>query len=231
MKRLFYLFATVAVSLCTMVACSENEEPESPITPPGPEPSEFANFDLEIKQVTKESVSFAVNPHDATMTYVALIAEKSYFEEFGSDDLVVDDDLAWFQELADRQAMNLDAYLRTILKKGELQDTEVGLSPDTEYYLYAYGLTEHGEVLTVMDKLAFRTEGLVMTDTTFTIELSDISFNSAKVKVTPSDESTLYFVNVFSEEHYQYYGGDEEAFQNHLISSPLPLKNPSMGVT
>lgn len=68
-----------------------------------------------------------------------------------------------------------------------------------------------------MEKVLFKTKSLDITETTFEVVLSDINFNSAKVKVTPSDGSALYFVNVFSEEHYQYFGGNEEAFVNQLL--------------
>ncbi len=216
MKRLFYLFAAMAVSLSTMVACSENDVEETTVTPPGPEPSEFAHFDLEVTKVTKSSVDFKVVPHDNEMTYVVMISEKSYFEEFASDEEVMDDDLDWFQRQADQRAMNLDAFLRTILKQGTLEASELGLQPGMEYYLYAYGLTEQGEVLTSMDKLPFAAEALDQSKTTFEISLSEITFDTAKVKITPSDDKALYFVNVFSEDRYQEFGGNEEAFLAQL---------------
>ena len=214
MKRLFNLFAAVAVSLCAMVACGENDLPETPVPPPVP--SDFKNFELVVKEVTREQVTFQVTPRDNAMTYVALICEKSYFEEFSSEDGVMDDDLDWFRRMAEQQAMTLEAYLGSILKTGAFEDTEVGLQPDTEYYLYAYGLGSGGELLTEMDKLLFRTDALEMTDTTFAIELNEISFNSVKVKVTPSDPSALYFVNVFNEDRYQEFGGNEESFLAQL---------------
>lgn len=206
----------MAVSLSTMVACSENDVEETPVTPPDPEPSEFANFDLSITEVTKSSVDFKVVPHDDQMTYVVMISEKSYFEEFASDDEVMDDDLEWFQRQAEQRAMTLEAYLRTILKQGTLEASELGLQPGLEYYLYAYGLTEQGEVLTKMDKLSFAAEALDHTETTFEIELTEITFDTAKVKITPSDNNALYFVNVFSEDRYQEFGGNEEAFLAQL---------------
>lgn len=216
MKRLFYLFTALAVSLSTMVACSENDVEEAPVTPPDPKPGEFANFDLAVTKVTKSSVDFKVVPHDKAMTYVVMISEKSYFEEFASDEEVMDDDLDWFQRQADQRAMNLDAFLRTILKQGTLEASEVGLQPGMEYYLYAYGMNEQGEVLTKMDKLSFTAEALDQTETSFRIELNDISFDKVSVKITPSDEKALYFVNVFSEDRYQEFGGNEEAFLAQL---------------
>lgn len=210
MKRFFNLFAAMAVSLCAMVACGD--DPVTPVTPQGPEPGGFKNFELVVVDVTKERVDFKVTPKDEAMSYVVLIAEKEYFDDLGTDDRMMDDDLEFFQRMADQKAMTLDAFLATILKRGAFEDSEQGLQPDTEYYLYAYGLTMDGEVLTEMDKVLFRTDAPDQTDTTFAIGLSEISFNSVKVHVVPSDPSALYFVNVFDEDRYLEFGGNEEAF-------------------
>ncbi len=214
MKKIFRLFAVLAVSLTALVACEESSTPEK-IDPPTP-PVEEQDFTLELLNLTKSSVDFKVTPADEEMTYVALIAPKEDFDAFESDDAVISDDLLWFYGVAESKAMTLEAYLFTILKKGVLEASEEALQPDTEYYLYVYGLNVYGEVLTPMEKAAFRTEKLAMTETTFAIELNEISFNSVSVKVTPSDSKALYFVNVFSEERYQEFGGNEQAFFDQL---------------
>lgn len=212
MKKMYrWILASLLVS--ALASCSDNEE-QPPVTPPT---SDFENFDLAIDATTKNSVEFTITPHDSEMTYIAMIVEKSYYDSFESDEHYINDDLEWFEEIASTTAVNLDVYLRSILKQGTVNASEKGLTPDTEYYLYAYGLTDQCDVLTAPDKIAFKTAGFDLKDEGFAVEVSDITYNSVKVKVTPENKAAYYFVNVFSEERYQEFGGDENAFFEQLL--------------
>lgn len=73
-------------------------------------------------------------------------------------------------------------------------------------------MTIEGYFTTDVFKYEFSTPEIPMTDVSFTIEVNDIGLTSAKVNVTPSDDKARYFVNVFSMEEYQQWGGDDGAF-------------------
>ena len=90
--------------------------------------------------------------------------------------------------------------------------------PGTAYYLYAYGLDYEGYFTTGVTKIEFTTPEIEMSDVTFDIKVSDIGLTSAKVSVTAGKEDALFFMNVFSVEEYEQWGGDETAYASHAAA-------------
>lgn len=205
--NLFYgLLLAIAVVL---VGCKETPEvPPTPIDKP--------DFVIAVNNITDVSVEFTITPEDEQMTYVAMMTTKEYFDEFEDDHAYIMDDLAWFENVAFEEGVELCQYLERILKKGVISDTQDKLDPATEYVVYAFGLTKDGDVITSLYKECFTTLATELKPISFDIEVSDIGYDTANVSVTPSDDKAIYFVNVFSYEDYAYYGGDESAFAEHL---------------
>ena len=113
--------------------------------------------------------------------------------------------------------MELEEYLGRELKRGVLVDSQGDLDPMTDYYIYAYGLSTQGTPLTAIHKLPFTTKSAEKIELNFDIEVSDIGYSTATISVVPESKQATYFVNVFSDEDYEYWGGDEKAFERHLI--------------
>lgn len=203
---LYGLLLAIAVVL---VGCKETPEvPPTPIDKP--------DFVIAVNNITDVSVEFTITPEDEQMTYIAMMTTKEYFDEFEDDHAYIMDDLAWFENVAFEECVELCQYLERILKKGVIRDTQDKLDPATEYVVYAFGLTKDGDVTTSLYKECFTTLATELKPISFDIEVSDIGYDTANVSVTPSDDKAIYFVNVFSYEDYAYYGGDESAFAEHL---------------
>lgn len=186
-------------------------------TPEEPkQPEENAAFELKINSVTKTSVDFSITPDDASLTYIAMIIDKAYFDNFESDDAYVNDDLAWFEESALNEGVTLEEWLSERLMVGNKNATEEGLTPDTEYYLYAYHINSYGEVISDLEKVLFSTEGYTMQQGDFEVSVGKITYETATISVIPGDSSMPYFVNVMSKDDYEYFGGDQRAFVRHL---------------
>ena len=126
------------------------------------------------------------------------------------------DDLLWLDDAAFNAGVELSEYLEGVLKTGVISDTQDMLDPETEYIVYAFGLSNNGIVTTSLYKQTFTTLSTELTELNFEIEVTDIGYDTATITVTPDNDKAFYFVNVFSLEDYQNYGGDESAFAAHI---------------
>ena len=211
MKKFFFncLLLLLATAL---VGCKDT--PEVPPTPI--DPVDKPDFVIEVGAVTDTSVEFTITPEDKEMTYIAMMTTKEYFDKFEDDDAYIMDDLLWLDDAAFNAGVELSEYLEGVLKTGVISDTQDKLDPATEYIVYAFGLSKTGIVTTSLYKQSFTTLATELTEINFEIEVSEIGYDTAKVSVVPDNDKAIYFVNVFSYEDYEYYGGDESAFAEHL---------------
>ncbi len=211
MKKFFFncLLLLLATAL---VGCKDT--PEVPPTPV--DPVDKPDFVIEVGAVTDTSVEFTITPEDEEMTYIAMMTTKEYFDKFEDDDAYIMDDLLWLDDAAFNAGVELSEYLEGVLKTGVISDTQDKLDPATEYIVYAFGLSKRGIVTTSLYKQSFTTLATELTEINFEIEVSDIGYDTAKVSVVPDNDKAIYFVNVFSYEDYEYYGGDDSAFAEHL---------------
>lgn len=203
---------TIISAVCGLLlwAC-EKPQQEEPDGPQGPE----VDFVLEVSDITATSCSFSVLPKDEAMSYVAMIVEKSAFDAFEDEYKYQDDDLDWFEIKAMEEGKTLEEWLEGFLHVGPFSGEEKGLMPGETYYLYAYGLTSEGYFTTGVTKKEFSTPDIQQTDLSFEISVSDIGLTKAKVSVQASQENAVFFMNVFSKEQYEEWGGGEVAFTNH----------------
>ena len=212
--KTFKLFAPLFTAVAMLFAVGCQPEP----TDKPNQPDEKPCFTFEILETNKTTVSFRVTPLAKEMPYVVMITDKATFETFESEEAFIADDLAWFDQVAMSMGITLEDYLATILTTGVKEDSTDGLTPNTEYYLYAYHLTASGEVVSDFEFKEFKTAALEESDATFEVSVSDISYNKATVNVVPSSTTATYFVNIMSEERLADFGEGDEAYINHLVA-------------
>ena len=217
-KGRIYMKELQKIALCVFAAlmmwCCEKPQTEEPDIPQEP----VADFVLAVSDVTAVSCHFAVTPKDEQMPYVVMLVEKSDFDEFETEYAYQDNDLEWFQQKAVEEGKDLDEWLKDFLHVGPFEADEKGLMPGTSYYLYAYGLDYEGYFMTGVTKMEFSTPEIVQKEMTFEIDVTDVGLSKATVSVQASEEAGLFFMNVFSEQQYQEWGGDETAFANHAAA-------------
>lgn len=189
----------------------QQEEPDVPQDP-------VADFVLAVSDVTSVSCHFSVTPKDEQMPYVVMLVEKSDFDSYEDEYKYQDNDLEWFQQKAMEEGKDLDEWLKDFLHVGSFEADEKGLMPGSTYYLYAYGLDYEGYFLTGVTKMEFSTPEIVQKEMTFEIDVTDVGLSKATVSVQASEETGLFFMNVFSQQQYQEWGGDETAFANHAAA-------------
>ncbi len=189
----------------------EKPQQEEPDVPQG----HVADFVLAVSDITATSCHFSVVPKDDQMSYVVMLVPKADFDSYEDEYKYQDDDLEWFTQKAIEEGKDLAQWLEGFLKKGPFEADEEGLMPGESYYLYAYGLDYEGYFTTGVTKKEFATPEIQQTDLSFEIDVADIGLTKATVKVQASDDKAVFFMNVFSKEQYEQWGGGEVAFSNH----------------
>ena len=208
LKTLSWMLTALMVWGCDKPQKEEPDVPQNPV----------ADFVLTVSDVTSTSCHFSVQPKDEKMSYVAMIVEKSEFDAFKDEYKYQDDDLLWFERLATEEGKSLREWLEGFLHVGTMEADEEGLMPGVTYYLYAYGLDYEGYFTTGVTKMEFTTPEIEQTELGFKIEVTDIGLTKATVNVTADKKDAVFFVNVFSTEQYQQWGGDETAFATHALA-------------
>ncbi|MBQ3172803.1 MAG: hypothetical protein IJB56_00680 [Alistipes sp.] len=211
MKKSCY-YGLLLLFVIAFVGCKDTSDtPTKPIIP-----VDDPDFVIEVNALTDTSVEFTITPEDEEMTYITMMTTKEYFDEFEDDEAYILDDISWMDSFAYEQGLTLSEYLESVLRKGVTSDNQDMLDPATEYVVYAYGLTTRGEITTPLYKQNFTTLATELTELNFEIEVKDITYDTATIAVTPDNDKAIYFVNAFSYDDYDYYGGDKTAFAEHL---------------
>lgn len=188
----------------------------------GDETDPEGNIDIEVTQLTVGSVKATFKAEDPTMTFLFGIVSKEKFDEIGGDSefldyeisrLTSDADEWWFDSLAD--------YLDFLLSDWNPDDQKLNrdnLLIDTDYYLYAYGITTSGELTTGLIKKPVHTPGYM--DVNFNLKVTDISSSSATLAAFPDNQSTYYYLGFITKSEFDNeFNGDEEYVVNNALAS------------
>lgn len=185
------------------------------VTPP-PEVPEDPDFVLNVDGITQSECHFTVTPKDKDMPYVVQLLTAEDMALIADDEALIDEDLEYFDLMAEMQKVTLSEWLEEYLYVGDLDATEKRLSPATDYVLYVYGLSYDADVLTKVAKITFSTKAVQRADVKFALEVTEKTKTSITVKATPTPESATYFLNIIDQAAYEQFGGDQTAFANQV---------------
>ena len=143
-----------------------------------------------------------VTPSNTGCFYYFDLAAKADFDTWGTDAEIVASVVADLKETAAYyQANGYDLDWTDFLSIGPDGYEFTKLSPDTEYVVYAFALTEEGRPLTGVTRETVRTEAFVPTDDcTFGISFRNVSVTAFDISVRPSNAATRYYIGVCSKE-------------------------------
>lgn len=166
--------------------------------------NEFTAFTIDLPEetLTATTAYFSVTPENKEMTYVSMAVTKEYFNTFSTPEEYICDDIEYFKKEAEKKNMSLENYLRAnVLYKGDIGPEKLNLKEETEYVLYAYGLSDQAEILTGFHKYEFKTKAIEKSEVTFGLdyEIKGIVVNA---KVTPSDKEILYYFTTADKAQY-----------------------------
>lgn len=167
---------------------------------------------IEISDVTATEVVFDVTASDPELTWIPAVVSKEY-DDYYTDEQMVETDIEWLQYSADNQEISLELYLEQVLAVGSMKDIYFdSLEPETDYVLYAYGLTYDARRTTELVKVPFTTEKAWTGDITVDFKVSEedhiITFTA-----TPSYTGVPYYCHYATEKEIErwkeVYGTDD----------------------
>lgn len=184
---------------------------------------------LEILDVTAADLYFSVFTNDPELTWIPMVSSKAYFDSQRSDSALFDDNLEYFAYLAEIRDLTLEEYLTDMLAVGTIENILFeNLEPNTEYVLYAYGITPKGERTTDVVWEAFTTEAPWEGDLTFEFNVMEEN-HRLFFDVTPSHTGVPYYFGIVKkalvEEWFESYNTTDlrEAIQKGEIDANIDI--------
>ncbi len=159
----------------------------------------YGTFSIDVGPNGTGEVKWSVIPPDEEITYVSMLTDKATWDSFSSYEEYMQFDIEYFHERAEEFHKSYEEYLKqSVLKKGTVNDiTAKGLSPDTEYVVYAYGMDTTGRILTGMFYKITSTEPVAQQDVTFEVAVTQ-NFPFVTISAVPSDNSVYYLMDIYN---------------------------------
>lgn len=153
-------------------------------------------IDIDIAQLSKNTVSIDFTPSTDLLTYYATIIDKAYFEELGSDEANIKDDLAYFELLAEKEGSTVPAIIAKYTHTGKQRLPFERLTPATEYVAYAFGVNTDGTVTSGLFKEPFATPAPAQSDNRITLNVSKIGIDGALITASTTNDDP-YILDVW----------------------------------
>ncbi len=162
-------------------------------------PRENLSLEVEITEVGPTSIIFNVEASHPDMTWIPMVTYKEYWDQKPSDDEVFISDLAYFDYMAENAGITLAEFLADMVGVGSQEGIEItGLTPETEFVIYVYGLTIDGERTTDIVAREATTEKPYEGAITFTFDIKEEDYIMEFV-VNPSHKGVNYYHGVATE--------------------------------
>ena len=158
------------------------------------------SFDINVSDISATSATVSVTPSNDN-TYLFDVIEKDVFNSYGSNAAFMVDIVSLiksdYKTLADALSSGVDYYTYDGM-----------LTPNTEYYAYAFSVTAEGVITSDLTLKTFKTPAATGGNTggddsgntgggtstnTFAISVTNITATDATVSVTPSNNDTYFF--------------------------------------
>ena len=137
-----------------------------------------------------------ITPVDNEIYYYVSYVDKDILDYMDSDAAYTAEVIASIRTLAELSGKTFGDMFIALRQQGKGTYQLRNLKPDYEYYAYAFGFNENGDVTHPMVKELFKTKvdpGIQMSDMTFKISVPENKGTSATVNVIPSKDDEWYF--------------------------------------
>lgn len=162
-------------------------------------PRENLTLELEVSEIGPTFITIDITASHPDMTWIPMVTYKEYWDQKPSDEDVYISDLAYFEYLADNAGITREEFLVDMLGMGSQEGIVIdGLTPNTEFVIYAYGLTADGERTTDIVAREATTEKPYEGDITFDFDIKEEDYIMEFV-VTPSHKGVNYYHGVATE--------------------------------
>ena len=171
-------------------------------------------FTIEVSRTASIEATIEVSPSNKNATYYYEVVSKAKLEECGDAKVIATKRVSELKEACEKYGWTVEEFLR----KGDDSFTRSGLLPATEYCVVIFGVTTDGDTISDVTTKFFTTaEEVTDPSMTFDIEVSDIMWRGAAVKVVPSNNAATYYFDIVSKEEYDGYTDGSEYANNTII--------------
>lgn len=164
-------------------------------------------FTMTITDISASEATVDFVPSDNATRYFYAVLEKEAFDKIQAEGGIFADDMVYFEYLAQQDSRTVEETIRKMTATGTKHQPYVSLSPETDYYAYAYGLEPDGYVTTELYTEPFRTKAPERVECTFAVSIEDVTAREATVTIIPSDKTMTYLGEIITDEQIQQ-GGD-----------------------
>ncbi len=192
---------------------------------------------IDVKSIESNSFVYDIKPADSEMTYLAFISPKSDYESAGSSSDRFTADITYLDSYLSYYYSTsvADGGLSILLNSGDLLDrTALGLSSESEYVIYAYGVDAQTiQPLTTIKAVEVTTSAYQASEGELaSVTVSSTAMTNATVSVDAGDYDGIYYIYALLDSQItSYYDGDPEKallqmlYVETLISTDLSTAN------
>lgn len=187
------LYAAVALMMVLPLAVSCKKEAEEA---PSVEKVD-CSFKINVSDIAGNSAKVSAIPTKMSVKYYLSAVRRDIYDLYSDKEEFAADNLIDLKMNAEEEGVEFKDYISENRISGSSPKTISGLSPETEYIAFAYGLSDDGEIITDIYSSPFTTiEGENIVDMDFTFEMVSISGTEATVKITPEHNDRMYYYDL-----------------------------------
>lgn len=170
-------------------------------------------FRFETVKLTYNSCTVKYIPTDKSMPYMANIIDAEYFKQSGTSDMKVfiEAEMANYRSIAERNQMTLEELMGRVspqlIYSGDAERSFAGMKHGSQYVVYSYGITFHGNEYTLTTPMHQTMIELPMPNmienVSFTIT-SQISGNMTSISIVPNNWDGHYSVQIAPDNSLYY---------------------------
>lgn len=155
-------------------------------------------FDITVTDIGASAATVSVTPSKTDVPYYFdLITKADYEANGGNEDAIAQAVSSFLSFLMDYYGETLENTVASIVSTGpDSYAYESGLDPETEYYVFACGLTSDGRINTDVGMKAFKTEAVKPSTNVFTMDISNITATGSLVTLTTTNDDP-YIIDVW----------------------------------
>ncbi len=180
--------------------------------------------DLFTFSIDKHSSSLwgTIEPLESGMTYYTGITTANFVESMGlaSADEFRDEILREFREMAEAQSVSLESILSPMLSSGTYDYKHTDLVPQTQYYIYAFGVTPAGEYTSglVLSEMTPTNRWVSQSSAYYNVRILTITNTDFTVQVIPPDDQVRYCISAIKTDEYDAKYEDGHDYARAIIA-------------
>lgn len=195
MKKIALNILYAAIALVTVLPLAVSCKKEAEETPSVEKVD--CSFKINVSDIDGNSAKVSAIPTKMSVKYYLSAVRRDIYDLYSDKEEFAADNLIDLKMNAEEEGVEFRDYISKNRISGSSPKTISGLSPETEYVAFAYGLSDDGAIITDIYSSPFTTvEGDAVIDMDFTFEIDSLSGTEATVKIIPEHNDRMYYYDL-----------------------------------